>query len=104
MEWAAVILTVLLSAIMLPLAKAYKNNGSVIYLLLGFLTWVGIFWGFGVLLSSGAMSKVYPLVKTMAIILVVLFGVFIYNEKLRFVQAIGILLGLTSVYLISLGE
>ena len=104
MEWAIVILTVILSAIMLPFAKGYQSSGSVVYLILGFLTWVGIFWGYVKLLDGGGMSKIYPLIKMLAIVLVVIFGVFAYGEKLTLVQGIGIFLGLMSVYLTSLGE
>jgi drug/metabolite transporter (DMT)-like permease len=104
MEWATVILTVLLSAIMLPFAKGYQTSGSVVYLILGFLTWVGIFWGYVKLLGSGGMSRIYPLIKMLAIILVVIFGVFAYGEKLTLLPGIGIFLGIISVYLTSLGE
>ena len=104
MEWVTVILTAFLSAIMLPFAKGYQTSGLILYLVLGFLTWVGIFWGFIRLLGTGGMSKIYPLIKMLAIVLVVIFGVFAYGEKLRLVQGIGILLGLVSVYLTSMSE
>lgn len=47
------------------------------------------------------LSSTYPIIKISSIIVVVLFGVFYFQEKLNAAKICGMLLGLVSLYLLS---
>ena len=48
------------------------------------------------------MSTIYPLLKILSIIIVVLVGILSFNEHLKTNHIIGILLGVVAIYLLSL--
>jgi multidrug transporter EmrE-like cation transporter len=52
--------------------------------------------------KSGNISTIYPIIKGLTIFLVILMGVFLFNEKLKIVDIISILLIFIAIFLLSI--
>lgn len=96
------IIAVLFSSIPLFLIKKYIETKNVWYIVTATLIYVSLVFLYYKLLVDYNMSKVYPLIKVVSIIIVVCFGVFLFDEKVSIYNIIGIILGLGSIYLLSM--
>ncbi|AGC02327.1 integral membrane protein [Acanthamoeba polyphaga moumouvirus] len=94
----------IISAIPIPIIQKYVNTNNKFYLFLAMLFYFILIFIYAQVLQSTQMSIAYPLIKFLSIILVVIFGVLFFNNKLTTKQIIGIIIGGVALYLLCGGK
>lgn len=95
------IIAVLTSAIPIPLLKKYNETSDPKYIMISSILFLVLILAYVNLLRNSNMIAVYPFVKISSIILVTITGVLIFSNKLTPKIAIGLVLGLISLYLLN---
>uniref|UniRef100_A0A6G6ACD3 Membrane protein n=1 Tax=Borely moumouvirus TaxID=2712067 RepID=A0A6G6ACD3_9VIRU len=98
------LIAAIISAIPIPIIQKYVDTKNKFYLFLAMLFYLILVLIYAQVLQSTQMSIAYPLIKFLSIILVVVFGVLFFNNKLSTKQIIGILIGGVSLYLLCSGK
>jgi multidrug transporter EmrE-like cation transporter len=97
---SCLILIVITSIISILLLKKFAIDGNKNYLIL-YLIFYSIYIQIYIkLLKDHDLSKIYPITKIINILLVVLFSVLIYNEKIDNYLIFGVLFGIISISLL----
>ena len=100
MNLLLVLFQTIISITPMPLIKQYILNGNPWLLLLCLVCYSIMIRNYIALLKTDGLSKVYTIVQILQVLLVVLKGIIIFNEKLTLSIITGIILGLIGVYLI----
>jgi multidrug transporter EmrE-like cation transporter len=103
-EWILVIITAIFATIPIPLIKNYTINRNPVYLILIVMSFTLLIVAYIVDFTDRSITVIYPIIKIMAIILVVIIGIIIFREEMNAQKIWGIILGLTGVYLLSTSE
>ncbi|PKL36753.1 hypothetical protein CVV38_02530 [Candidatus Peregrinibacteria bacterium HGW-Peregrinibacteria-1] len=95
-----VILAAILEASGDIILKKWALDGKQIFFILGLIVYFAatVIWAFS--LKYEFLSKAISIVTIINLIIVVLVGVLYFKEDLAFINKVGILLGIFSVYLI----
>lgn len=94
------ILAVIMSAMPMPLIKKYLTTNNIFYLLVCGFIYIILTYGYVQILKNHTISKMYPLLKILSIILVFFIGVFFFNDELKLKNIIGIIMGIVAIYLL----
>ena len=89
------------AAMPIPFIKRYTETGHFIWILLSGLSYVLLIYAYTIVLSNKNIMIVYPFLKVLSVLLVILFGYIWFHETLNIKTTIGIILGLASIYLLS---
>lgn len=100
-NWFWIIIAVLCSAIPLPLIKLYLDTNQYIYIVLATLLSIVLVYSYVQLLRNSDMMLMYPFIKILSIVLVVIIGVLFFGGSLTLKNIIGIGLGIMALYLLS---
>ena len=97
------ILVASISGALAPIIVKYyiKSNNVYLPILSWFVSGISIISFIFVFKSGDAISKSYPIIKGLTILFVILMGVFLFNEKLKIVDIISILLILIAIFLLA---
>jgi hypothetical protein len=95
------LLQIIISIIPLALIKKYILNENTWLLILCLICYSVMIAIYIKLLRNDGLSKVYTLVQILQVILVVLMGILFFNEKLSLNIIIGLLFGITAIYLLN---
>jgi multidrug transporter EmrE-like cation transporter len=82
----------------------YIKKKNIIWIALAILSYFLLIISYIVILPSNNIIIIYPLLKILSIIIVVLCGFFLFSKKLSIKGLIGILFGIISIYLLSTHE
>ena len=97
------ILVASFSGALVPIIIKYYIKSNQIYLpiLAWFVCGISIISFMFVFKSGDAISTSYPIIKGLTILLVILMGVFMFKEKLTFIDIISILLIFIAIFLLA---
>ena len=97
------ILVASLSGALAPIIVKYyiKSNQFYLPILAWLVSGISIISFMFVFKSGDAISTSYPIIKGLTILLVILMGVFMFKEKLTFIDIISILLIFIAIFLLA---
>lgn len=81
--------------------KLYIKSKNFKWVIMSFMSFIILFFAYSIILVKGDVIIIYSVVKILSILIVVLFGVLIFNEKINLKIGLGILSGIISIYLLS---
>ena len=90
------------AALPLLLVKEYWKTKNVSLILLSVLCYIGLIYCYVILTEKGNISLFYPYLKILSILLVLSFGVFVFEEKLNLFNIFGIIFGIVAIILLSM--
>ena len=96
-----IIIAAACAASLVTLVKLYIKSKKFKWVVLSFMSFVILFFAYSIILVKGDIIIIYSIVKILSILIVVLFGVLIFKEKINFKIGMGILFGIISIYLLS---
>jgi len=82
--------------------KQYTKKPNNIWIFLSILSYLILIFTYIYLFKNKEISTIYPIIKICSIIMVICFGVLYLGETFTTTNFIGIILGITSIYLLSL--
>ena len=91
----------LAAAIPIALIKVYTETKDMIWIVLSVISYCILIFAYSIVLSERNITIIYPILKVLSIILVILAGFLIFNNHLDMKSLFGILLGIASIYLLS---
>lgn len=100
-DWFWFISALVASVLPLILIKKYIEKNNILYMAAAIIIYVLLIFIYYKLFINNNMSTIYPLIKIISIILVVILGIFLFGENINLIKLIGILLGIISVYLLT---
>lgn len=83
------------------LVKKYTATHNTIYLLFAIICYLTLLYMYILLFSEYTMASNYVLLQIMQIITVIVGSVILFNETLNYVQIMGLIAGITSIYLLA---
>ena len=89
------------SAIPIPFIKNYTKTKHNLWIILSILSYGLLIYSYMQILHEEDISYIYPTLKIASIVIVVSAGVIMFNDKLDIRCIFGLLLGLTSIYILS---
>ena len=91
----------LIAALPIPVIKKYIETKNLIWVFVALFLYSLLVYLYTVILKSKDMIIVYPLLKVLSALIVILSGISFFNSKLNIESGIGIFLGLCSLYFLS---
>jgi drug/metabolite transporter (DMT)-like permease len=95
-----IILSTIIAILPLIFIKKYIMNKEFYNLIIAFVLYILLLLSYIKLFEKGEMSSIYIVLQILQIFLVLLVGVFMFNESINNNKIIGILLGSVSIYLL----
>lgn len=96
------LLAAISAALPIPLIKKYtQGNPKHTWIILAFLCYAVLIYSYIIILQDKNITVVYPIVKVISILIVLLFGIFMFGNGITFEIGLGILFGIISIYLLS---
>ena len=89
------------AALPLPFIKKYTQTHNYNWLIGAICSYIILIYAYSIVLVNNNISIVYPLLKILSVMLVFLFGIYFFNDRIDIKTAIGIILGMVSIYLLS---
>ena len=80
--------------------KKYIQTNNIIFLIVALVLYIVLIKSYIEIFQLKEISSSYTILQITQILLVVVGGIFIFNEKLTMIKIIGIICALTSVYLL----
>ena len=99
-QWSLIGVAALASALPLPLLKSYITTQNNKYILLAILSNMSVIFAYIIMLKNQKMSIMYPFIKIISIIMVILIGTFFYEEQLITKHKIGLGFGIIALCLL----
>ena len=96
------LIAAILSALSMPFIKQYSITNDYKWILFAVFVQLLLIVTYIQVINSGSIGSTYAIIKVVSIILVTLFGIFIFNETLDIKHKIAILLAMVSIYLLSM--
>jgi multidrug transporter EmrE-like cation transporter len=96
------LLAAISAALPIPLIKKYtQGNPRHTWLVLALFSYIILIYSYIIILQDKNITIVYPIVKVISILVVLLFVIFAFGNKISWEVGVGILFGLLSIYLLS---
>lgn len=89
------------AALPIPFIKQYTLQGGWWWIALSVLSYLTLILAYYIILRDKNITVVYPFLKVLSVLLVVLAGVSVFHDRLTMTSVIGIGLGIVSLYLLS---
>ena len=83
------------------LIKQYLKTKKNYYLILSSFCYFILIYAYTIILVSNDISIIYPILNSMTIIIIVLIGVFFYNEKIDELSIFAIIMIIASILILS---
>jgi multidrug transporter EmrE-like cation transporter len=99
-QWIWLIMAAIAAALPLPLIKKYNTSNNHIYLIGSAVSYMILILSYVIILRTNNMITIYPFLKILSIVIVILFGWFVFHENFTTKNVIGIILGLIAMYLL----
>jgi multidrug transporter EmrE-like cation transporter len=97
-----ILVAALVSAVPIALIKQWTKTENNNLLLLSVLCYLILIFALTNLLKDANIAILYPILKCLSILIVVVFGILFYEHKINNYTALGILLGLGSIMTLSM--
>jgi multidrug transporter EmrE-like cation transporter len=95
------VLCSIFSALPITMVKQYLHSKEKKWLIIALFIYMLLIYGYCHILEEQKISTVYPYLKIMSIVMVIIFGYIVYEEEVDRKKCCGIFLGLSSLYLLS---
>ena len=89
------------AALPIPFIKKYTESKNLLWILLSFISYTFLIYAYSIILKNKNITIVYPILKVLSVLIVVLAGFFVFSNNLDTKSIIGILLGISSIYILS---
>jgi multidrug transporter EmrE-like cation transporter len=89
------------AAIPIPFIKFYTETHNKFWIILSVISYVTLVYAYSIILSHKNIAIVYPVLKVLSVLIVIITGLLVFNNKLDFTTMVGIFLGISSIYLLS---
>lgn len=99
-EYIWIALAIILSAIPIIMVKLYLNTNNIWFIVTAILLSIFLILTYIYIVKNYRISIIYPIIKILSVILVVVVGIFLFGEKITWRNVIGIILGLVGIYLL----
>jgi len=96
-----VILAILASSAKVTCVKMFTKNKDIKWIVFALLASLTLLFSYIQLLSQTNLESMYPFIKILSIIFVVLASVCLFDAKLNAHMIVGLLFGFVSIYLLS---
>jgi len=96
-----IITAAILAALPVPFIKNYIATKNYIWIFLSVISYLILIMAYANLFSGQNIVAVYSLIKILSIIIVTVFGIVLFKNKLTVSLIVGILFGIVSIYLLS---
>jgi uncharacterized membrane protein len=96
-----IFLAAIAAAIPVSLIKMYTETKNELFIILSFLSYSTLIYIYTIILLNHNITTIYPLVKIVSILLVVISGLLVFNDSLNTKIGTGLLFGFLSLYLLS---
>ena len=90
------------AAIPIPLIKKYTLTDEKIWLIFSAISYIILIYSYSIVLRDENISIIYPFLKVLSVLIVVSVGILAFNEKINLLNSIGIILGILSIYILSI--
>ena len=94
------ILAALTGALNVILVKQYITTKEIKYIPIVLLSGLTTLYSYYKIFNTSDVSKAYPIVKIISILMVILFGIVMCDEKITFKSSCGIALSIIAMYLL----
>lgn len=95
------LLAAVAAALPIPFIKQYTLDQHLGWIALSMLSYLTLILAYYVILQDKDIAVVYPFLKVLSVLLVVFAGVAMFHHRLTASSALGIALGIMSLYLLS---
>jgi multidrug transporter EmrE-like cation transporter len=94
------------AAIPIPFIKRYTQTHSPVWILLSAISYGILILAYSIILTDKNITIVYPILKVLSVLIVIGAGLLLFSNRFDLNTAIGIGLGIGSIYILSqkLGE
>lgn len=89
------------SAIPIPFIKKYTKTNHNMWIILAIMSYILLIYSYMQILQDHNISILYPTLKIVSIIIVILIGIIFFNDNLDIRSIFGLLFGITSIYMLS---
>jgi uncharacterized membrane protein len=85
----------------IPLIKKYTETNNINWIILSALSYSLLIYAYSVILQDKNIAIVYPILKVLSVIIVIIAGILLFKSTLDNRSILGICLGAISIYLLS---
>jgi len=96
-----IIIGALAAAVPVMFVKKYTENKDFTYIILSMISFGILIYVYSVVLANRSIVIIYPIIKIVSILFIVLFGYLFFNNKIDAKISLGVLFGIASIYLLS---
>ena len=95
-----ILLAAITGATNVVLVKQYIITKDICYIPILLLSGLITLYSYYNIFTSRDISNGYPIVKILSILIVVFFGIIVYDEKISYKKLVGIILSIIAMYLL----
>ena len=95
-----ILLAAITGATNVVLVKQYIITQDICYIPILLLSGLITLYSYYNIFTSRDISNGYPIVKILSILIVVFFGIIVYDEKISYKKLVGIILSIIAMYLL----
>ena len=95
-----ILLAAITGATNVVLVKQYIITKDICYIPILLLSGLIALYSYYNIFTSRDISNGYPIVKILSILIVVFFGIIVYDEKISYKKLVGIILSIIAMYLL----
>jgi multidrug transporter EmrE-like cation transporter len=99
-----IIIGAICATVSVSFVKIYTKTKNIQWIILAMASFLLLIYAYSVVLKNEKIIIVYPILKIVSILFVVFVGCVFFKNKLDLKISIGVLLGLVSIYLLSMEE
>ena len=100
LKWLFIIIDAIIAASIYILVKAYTQTNNNLFIITAVILAVLLVMVDIIILRSNKLSVVYPMVKIISVLIVIVAGIFIFKESLTTSEIMGIILSFVALYLL----
>jgi multidrug transporter EmrE-like cation transporter len=100
----AYIVSIIATTLSIIFVKKYTMTQNFMWIIYALICSALVIWSFIIILPSGRMFVLYPIIKILTILLIAIIGHIYFNEKLNTLSFIGIILSIISIYILSISS
>jgi len=85
----------------IPLIKEYTESGDYLYVIASLASYILLVIAYIIILDDKDITILYPMLKVLSVLIVVVAGMIVFQNKITVKSAIGIFLAIVSLWLLS---
>ena len=89
------------AALPIPMIKQYTETNNNKWIILSIVSYLILVLAYTIILANNDITIIYPLLKVLSILIVVIAGLIFFSNQLDTQSILGIIFGIISIYLLS---